>query len=265
MALSERKSRNIFNEFYQNKNYTLYTTHYADTERTESFRNKMIKSTNKLKNIKQYFTIISNPNNSNKFPILTEGNILNGKKKIKKILKSKKIIKEKNESFLTRLKKIDVNFHTEKKLKEEEKNESYDRIYNKIKLFRTKTHLIDNRLNLLGSENIYQYHKDILKRKYATLNEDAMNKDKKEIDESQNKVKFLKNTMDYIYPKYVLAKSKLNNLQTSSFRNKKYFSPSQQKLQNIINEKMQLNSYLTKSLKINNMNINSNIQKSTLK
>ena len=252
MAFTEKRSRNNNKDIFQNKNYTLYNSLHADTQRSESFKKKYT-TQNKIKNIKNYFNIVSNQNNKDKFPLLTDGNISNNNEKMNTIstsksIKIKKVIEDK--SFLTKLKKINVDFHIKRKLKEEEKNESYDRIYNKIKLFRTRTHLIDNRLNLLYSENINHFHRDVINRKYVKFNEDALNRDNKEIDEAHHKVKFLKNTIDYVFPKYVLAISKYNNLKTMSFRNKKFLSPSQQNQHKFINENSELSSFLKIPLKI---------------
>ena len=252
MAFTEKRSRNNNKEIFQNKNYTLYNSLHADTQRSESFKKKLF-SPNKIKNIKKYFFIVSNPNDKDKFPLLTDGNISKNNEKMRTIstsksIKIKKVIEDK--SFLTKLKKINVDFHIKRKIKEEEKNESYDRIYNKIKLFRTRTHLIDNRLNLLYSENIEQFHRDVINRKYVKFNEDTINRDNKEINEAHHKVKFLKNTIDYVFPKYVLAISKCNNSKTMSFRNRKFLSPSQQNHYKFINEKSELSSFLKVPLKI---------------
>ena len=257
MAFIEKRSRNNNKDIMQNKTYTLYNSLHADTQRSESFKKKYT-TQNKIKNIKNYFNIVSNQNNKDKFPLLTDGNISNNNEKMNTIstgksIKIKKVIKDK--SFLTKLKKINVNFHIKRKLKEEEKNESYDRIYNKIKLFRTRTHLIDNRLNLLYSENINHFHRDVINRKYVKFNEDAINRDNKEIDEAHHKVKFLKNTIDYVFPKYVLAISKYNNLKTMSFRNKKFLSPSQQNQHKFINENSELSSFLKIPLKIKKITV----------
>ena len=257
MAFIEKRSRNNNKDIMQNKTYTLYNSLHADTQRSESFKKKYT-TQNKIKNIKNYFNIVSNQNNKDKFPLLTDGNISNNNEKMNTIstgksIKIKKVIEDK--SFLTKLKKINVNFHIKRKLKEEEKNESYDRIYNKIKLFRTRTHLIDNRLNLLYSENINHFHRDIINRKYVKFNEDALNRDNKEIDEAHHKVKFLKNTIDYVFPKYVLAISKYNNLKTMSFRNKKFLSPSQQNQHKFINENSELSSFLKIPLKIKKITV----------
>ena len=257
MAFIEKRSRNNNKDIMQNKTYTLYNSLHADTQRSESFKKKYT-TQNKIKNIKNYFNIVSNQNNKDKFPLLTDGNISNNNEKMNTIstgksIKIKKVIEDK--SFLTKLKKINVNFHIKRKLKEEEKNESYDRIYNKIKLFRTRTHLIDNRLNLLYSENINHFHRDVINRKYVKFNEDALNRDNKEIDEAHHKVKFLKNTIDYVFPKYVLAISKYNNLKTMSFRNKKFLSPSQQNQHKFINENSELSSYLKIPLKIKKITV----------
>ncbi len=257
MAFIEKRSRNNNKDIIQNKTYTLYNSLHADTQRSESFKKKYT-TQNKIKNIKNYFNIVSNQNNKDKFPLLTDGNISNNNEKMNTIstgksIKIKKVIEDK--SFLTKLKKINVNFHIKRKLKEEEKNESYDRIYNKIKLFRTRTHLIDNRLNLLYSENINHFHRDVINRKYVKFNEDALNRDNKEIDEAHHKVKFLKNTIDYVFPKYVLAISKYNNLKTMSFRNKKFLSPSQQNQHKFINENSELSSFLKIPLKIKKITV----------
>ena len=257
MAFIEKRSRNNNKDIMQNKTYTLYNSLHADTQRSESFKKKYT-TQNKIKNIKNYFNIVSNQNNKDKFPLLTDGNISNNNEKMNTIstgksIKIKKVIEDK--SFLTKLKKINVNFHIKRKLKEEEKNESYDRIYNKIKLFRTRTHLIDNRLNLLYSENINHFHRDVINRKYVKFNEDALNRDNKEIDEAHHKVKFLKNTIDYVFPKYVLAISKYNNLKTMSFRNKKFLSPSQQNQHKFINENSELSSFLKIPLKIKKITV----------
>jgi hypothetical protein len=109
---------------------------------------------------------------------------------------------------------------------------------------------MDNRLNLLYSENIEQFHRDVINRKYVKFNEDTINRDNKEINEAHHKVKFLKNTIDYVFPKYVLAISKCNNSKTMSFRNRKFLSPSQQNHYKFINEKSELSSFLKVPLKI---------------
>ena len=259
MSFSEKKSRNLNKDFIHSRNSTLYTSHHADTQRIESFKiNK--ESSSQFKNMKKYFCIFSKPIKIDKFPLLTEGNSSDKKNNSFKPSKNiRKFIEDNEHSFLTKLKKIDFNYKFKKK-KEKKKNEPYDRIFNKIKLFKTKTHLMDNRLNILYAENIDQFHKEVWNRKYVKLNEDTINRDNKEIDEAHFKVKYLKNTMDYVYPKYVSTISYYNNMETSSFRNRKFLSPSQQNLRQIIKEKIKFHSYLKKPIKVKKFIINKIIE-----
>ena len=84
MAFTEKRSRNNNKDIMQNKTYTLYNSLHADTQRSESFKKKYT-TQNKIKNIKNYFFIVSNQNNKDKFPLLTDGNISNNNEKMNTI------------------------------------------------------------------------------------------------------------------------------------------------------------------------------------
>ena len=84
MAFIEKRSRNNNKDIMQNKTYTLYNSLHADNQRSESFKKKLT-TQNKIKNIKNYFNIVSNQNNKDKFPLLTDGNISNNNEKMNTI------------------------------------------------------------------------------------------------------------------------------------------------------------------------------------
>ena len=93
----------------------------------------------------------------------------------------------------------------------------YKNIFPNSPLFKTKTKIIDNKLNIVYCQNESQY-KYLLEKKSRFQNnqrsnifklEEDSDKIKGQVDDIKTKITFMKNVMDYSYPDFMLTKIKV--------------------------------------------------------
>ena len=139
-------------------------------------------------------------------------------KSLKKIPKIKTLnnslnIKSRKQSFDSLISKYENN---NQGIDNDEKNSDYiyKNIFPNSQLFKQKTKLIDNKLNIIYSQNELQYKRLLEKRKKIKkmgnifkLEKDS-EKIKAQVDDIKTKIKFMKNIMDYSYPSFMLTKIK---------------------------------------------------------
>ena len=147
-----------------------------------------------------------------------------------------------------------INDKTNKKL-----NKSVDYTYKSIfpnySLFKEKVEFIDNKYNLLYSQNESQFKFIMEKRKklkgiYTIIEEDSK-KIKEQMNNIKTKVSFMKNVIDYSYPNFLLAKIKIwkKNLVQIKERERLLLPQEEQKNQ-IKNKNIFVTNYLKKNVKV---------------
>ena len=122
-------------------------------------------------------------------------------------------IKSRKESFDSLISK-DNTHNKENHLVKKNYDNIYKNIFPNSQLFKQKIKLIDNKLNIVYSQNELQYNRIIDKRNKLKKNENVskLEKDsekiKGQLEDIKTKIKFMKNVMDYSYPSFMLTKLK---------------------------------------------------------
>lgn len=92
----------------------------------------------------------------------------------------------------------------------------YDKFFfrNRIPPHKKRMISIDNRLNLMYSDNVEQFKKNLRKKdpEKAFLNEKAVENVKGQISQCKKEIFFIKKVVDFTYPKVVMAKNKREKL-----------------------------------------------------
>ena len=160
-------------------------------------------------------------------------------------------------------KKIMKNAQTSAKFMEAKDEFLYKKIfhYNTINRKKKTINVIDNKLNIFYSENLFQYN-----QKLSRINDMLAKKGKPMIHlgverNSQNnmermikKIQFIKKIVDYVYPNMVLYKVKQENKRLSKIKSLDFkFSRSQINLLNWRKEQRKLDSYFGQSVIINKL------------
>ena len=205
--------------------------------------------------IKENTNLSSNKEISEKIDII-EGNKADDSKEnddSKKIILDK--IKEEN------VKKIMKNAQTSAKALEAKDEFLYKKIFHFNNIHRKKKtiNVIDNKLNIFYSDNIFQYNQkmsrinDMLtKRGKPRIHQGVERNSQKNMENMIQKVQFIKKIVDYVYPNMVLYKVKQEKKRLSQIKSLDFkFSRSQLNLLNLRNEQRKLDSYFRKSVVIN--------------
>ena len=133
----------------------------------------------------------------------------------------------------------------------------YKNIFSKAPLFKIKSSIIDNKLNLVYCENESQYKrimkrkKNLIKNKGTLLNiEEDSEKIKNQVNTIKTKIKFMKNIMDYSYPNFLLTKIKTwgKNLKSNNYDEK--LTPIEEKNLLIKRRNNIRTKYLSEDLKV---------------
>lgn len=92
----------------------------------------------------------------------------------------------------------------------------YDKFFfrSRIPPHKKRIFSIDNRLNLMYSDNVEQFKKNLRKKdpEKAFLNEKAVESIKGQISQCKKEIFFIKKVVDFTYPKIVMAKNKREKL-----------------------------------------------------
>ena len=157
-------------------------------------------------------------------------------------------------------KKIMKNKEISARIMESKDEFLYKKIFefNKINQKRKPFNVIDNRLNIFYSENIFQYNQKINKMNkiLAKQGKPLMHlgieqNSQKNMDEMNQKVLFMKKIVDYIYPNMVLYKVKQANKKLTKYKNLNFrLTGSQLSLSDLRDEKRKIDTYFSKSLTI---------------
>ena len=117
----------------------------------------------------------------------------------------------------------------------------YNNIFSKSPLFKPRPHYLDNKLNLIYSENENQYNlimarrNKLMKEKGSILKFDKdSEKIKDRVNDIKSKIKFMKSVMDFSYPGLMISKIKSwgKDFQNQNSRNNEKLTPfEEQKLQ----------------------------------
>ena len=133
----------------------------------------------------------------------------------------------------------------------------YRNIFSKAILFKTKPRYIDNKLNLVYSENESQY-KLLVEKRSKLMNEKGIflkyDEDSKKINKRVNdiktKIKFMKSVMDYSYPTFMLTKIKIWGKELQKNKTEEKLTPFEEQKNKIKNRNILRNKYLQKCLQI---------------
>ena len=133
----------------------------------------------------------------------------------------------------------------------------YRSIFSKSILFKPKPRYIDNKLNLLYSENESQYQL-LMEKRSKIMNEKGFflrfDEDSEKIKERVNviktKIKFMKNIMDYSYPSFMLTKIKIWGKELKKNKTEEKLTPFEEQKNIIKNRNILRTKYLQKNLKV---------------
>ena len=133
----------------------------------------------------------------------------------------------------------------------------YRSIFSKSILFRPKPHYIDNKLNLVYSENESQY-KLLMEKRSKIMNEKGIflrfdsdsEKIKERVNDIKTKIKFMKNIMDYSYPNFMLTKIKVWGKELQKNKTEEKLTPFEEQKNIIKNRNILRTNYFQKNFKV---------------
>jgi len=133
----------------------------------------------------------------------------------------------------------------------------YRSIFSKSILFKPKPHCIDNKLNLLYSENESQYKK-LMEKRSKMMNERGLflrfdgdsERIKERVNAIKTKIKFMKNIMDYSYPNFMLTKVKVWGKELKKDKTEEKLTPFEEQKNIIKNRNTLRTNYLQKNLQV---------------
>jgi hypothetical protein len=133
----------------------------------------------------------------------------------------------------------------------------YRNIFSNAILFKPKPRYIDNKLNLVYSENESQYKLLIEKRSklmnergiFLKFDEDSK-KIKKRVNDIKDKIKFMKSIMDYSYPTFMITKIKAWGRQLQKNKTEEKLTPFEEQKNIIKNRNILRTKYLQKNLQV---------------
>ena len=197
---------------------------------------------------------------------LSANNEILEKTEINKLEESKEntsSIKRLNSIQKEKEKKIMKNAQTSAKFMEAKDEFLYKKIfhYNTINRKKKTINVIDNKLNIFYSENLFQYNQklsrinDMLSKKGKPMIHLGVERNSQNnMDRMIKKIQFIKKIVDYVYPNMVLYKVKQENKRLSKIKSLDFkFSRSQINLLNWRNEQRKLDSYFGQSVIINKL------------
>ena len=167
-------------------------------------------------------------------------------------------IKSRKESFDSLISK-DNTHNKENHLVKKNYDYIYKNIFPNSQLFKQKIKLIDNKLNIVYSQNELQYKRIIDKRNKLKKNENVfkLEKDsekiKGQLEDIKTKIKFMKNVMDYSYPSFMLTKLKKWGKDLASqkkMKNKEILTPFEMEKKLIEKKNIIRKNYLYKNINI---------------
>ena len=133
----------------------------------------------------------------------------------------------------------------------------YKSIFSKSILFRPKPIYIDNKLNLVYSENESQYKKLMGKRSkimnekgiFLRFDEDS-EKIKERVNNIKTKIKFMKSIMDYSYPSFLLSKIKVWGKELQKNKTEEKLTPFEEQTNIIKNRNILRTNYFQKNMQV---------------
>ena len=252
--LKEKKNKS-FSTFYSsniknNKENISYYFFNDNNEKNESNLLKINKNEKKYKSCSSIFSYDSDDKNN-----FNQNKKNNNNNLLIKIFLKQKLSQNKNKILN---KKLDNKKSTSIIFDKNESIKFNNYLFGKIfrNNFREKTKVLNNKYNLLYSENEEQYNTTLKKRKnkYPILNE---NYSKNRINIIKTKINFMKGISDFSFPKIILKKLSLENKlynelkKNKSLKNKnkkKFIIPYLQKDKEIYNNNLLQTMKLQKSL-----------------
>ena len=149
--------------------------------------------------------------------------------------------------------------------KEENTDYIYKRIFPNSRLFKEKVRVIDNKLNIIYSQNEKQYkillqkRNNSLKKGNIMILERDSDKIKGQVEDIKTKIKFMKNIMDYSYPSLMLTKLKSWEKNVINYKKPKYdekLTPFEEQKKLILKKNNIRSNYLKKNIDIIPIKIN---------
>ena len=133
----------------------------------------------------------------------------------------------------------------------------YRSIFSKSNVFKPKPRYIDNKLNLVYSENESQYNL-IIERRSKLMNEKGIflkfdedsKKINKRVNDIKSKIKFMKNILDYSYPTFMIKMIKMRGKELQKNKSEEKLTPFEEKINIIKKRNARRTKYLQKYLKI---------------
>ena len=136
-------------------------------------------------------------------------------------------------------------------------NKSVDYAYKSIfpneHLYKEKTKIVDNKLNLVYCQNELQYKYIMEKQKKlkgANIIEKESEQIKERVDNIKTKVKFMKNVIDYSYPSFLLAKIQIWKKNLEKIKGGEKLLPQEEQKNEIKNKNIKVTNYLKKNFKV---------------
>ena len=133
----------------------------------------------------------------------------------------------------------------------------YKSIFSKSILFRPKPLYIDNKLNLLYSENESQY-KQLMEKRIKLANEKGIflrfdadsEKIKERVNNIKTKIKFMKSVMDYSYPSFLLTKIKKWGKELQKNKTEEKLTPFEEQKNKIKDRNILRTNYFQNNIKV---------------
>ena len=131
---------------------------------------------------------------------------------------------------------------------------TYKSIFPNYHLFKEKADFIDNKYNLLYSQNESQFKFMMEKRKKLKgmnmIIEEDSKKIKEKMKKKKTKVSFMKNVIDYSYPNFLLAKIKIWKKNLAEIKERERLLPQEEQKNQIKNKNIFVTNYLKKNMKV---------------
>lgn len=149
--------------------------------------------------------------------------------------------------------------------KEKNSNYIYKRIFPNSPIFKEKVRVIDNKLNIIYSQNEKQYkillqkRNNLLRKGNVLILERDSDKIKGQVEDIKTKIKFMKNIMDYSYPSFMLTKLKSWEKNLGNNKKPKYdekLTPFEEQKKLILKKNNIRSNYLKKNIDIFPIKIN---------
>lgn len=135
----------------------------------------------------------------------------------------------------------------------------YNNIFSKSPLFKPKPHFLDNKLNLIYSENEKQYNlimarrNKLMKEKGSILKFDKdSEKIKDRVNDIKSKIKFMKSVMDFSYPGLMISKIKSwgKDFQNQNYQRNEKLTPFEEQKMQIRRKNILRTNYLKQNMQV---------------